>query len=1487
MKHLLSVFFISTFIITAYSQEIREFSQDTSVYLDELTGFMKNLEETDQLTFDRFKSMWVNKELNYDEKLTLMEVTNSMLNRRARPTTDFANYFTIFISSKEERYKDNRLDVWLDCYNHLALDRTVQFRRTQQFMMLSMQLLYDSCLYDLAGTKWVTSNMNYYFDHDNYVPFVEFTNTDLICYSNKDTMKILETNGGFYFFNMVWKGKTGKVNWRKAGYAPESVYAEISTYSVQLKYPQIKIDSVNFYYKKYFDFPLLGRYEDKATPINKRENALYPKFYSYQSKYNIPDLFEGVEFTGGLSMQGSKLVGKGVEGNPAMLKITQNDTLRMKVKANDFLIREQSINSRNVNLVFYIESDSVYHPDLLFTYFEDKDEFRFTKSDKYTSGVPFRNTYHNIDMNFEELYWQRGSGHMKIQSSLGRAIGMASFESAGFFKYGVFENLQGRDYMNPLVRLWQFSNEVNGLRQFPVTAFASNVGMAPYLIRHQLMKLSRLGFLYFDEERDLIILREKLFYYIDASIGQTDYDVMHFNSRVNFPNENADLNMDNYDLTIYGIPEIFLSDSQNVVLFPDSNKIVMKRNRSFQFNGEINAGLFKFYGNNFFFKYDSFMVNLQDIDSLRLSIKVEDQNKGILYRQTIENLIQDLTGELYIDDPGNKSGLQSFDEYPVFTSSEDGHVYFDDPSIQGGVYDRNSVYFSVDPFTVDSLDNFSPQGMQLTGTFESNGLLPPIDQTLTLRDDYSLGFGFSTPENGLPVFNGKGTFYEDIEMSNRGLRGSGKLDYLTSTSYSDDFIFHPDSVDAIAREFQVRKQVSGTAYPKVNNTNNKIHWEPKADEFYAFRQETPFKVFSDTSLMKGDLLLTPEHLSGHGTMDLTVARLKSNEFIYAANSFRADSSSLEINGLSQNEVAVITDNVRANVDFDQQNGQFFANEDYTLVEFPETRYISSLDFFKWDLNQGYLEMGLGNESIENSKTFYDSLSGPRYISMHPMQDSLSFVSPTAYYDYRQGLLNATKVPYVQVADSRIFPKEGKLTVAKNANIKKLNDADILAGYETRYYRLYNASIKINSKNDYTGSAEYDYVDIAEDVYKIRFNEIGVDSGLQSVGNGLISVVDSFRLSPYFQYQGKVAFASENPDLFFDGGARLTHDCRIGRKWLKFKSDIDRKHVMIPVSEQPMDINLAPSYFATMITRDSTHVYTAFNSGRKDYFDVPIVKSKGYLQYNNDNNRYELAAEEKLADPGLPGNYLSLDRNECIVYGQGNINYQVDFGQLKMETYGDAMHNPDADSFATNVLMTLDFYFSEEALNEFSRDMDSIPGMESFELTDKKYQQNLRELLGVDAADRLNADMGLYGEYRTIPSGFDKKLVLSDVKLKWNPYSRTYRYHGDIAIIRVGNNTISKKVEAYFEITKRSSGDLLDLYLKIDDKNWYYFGYNPGSLQVVSSNRKFNGIVFDLKPKDRKVRVRLGSTGYIYSLAAERRPQLFLRRFNAAEGEEPL
>jgi hypothetical protein len=120
-------------------------------------------------------------------------------------------------------------------------------------------------------------------------------------------------------------------------------------------------------------------------------------------------------------------------------------------------------------------------------------------------------------------------------------------------------------------------------------------------------------------------------------------------------------------------------------------------------------------------------------------------------------------------------------------------VYYDSKSIRSGVYGRDRFFFEIYPFEMDSLDNFNRQSMKFEGELTSAGIFPVIQETLQLQADKSLGFKYLTPDSGLSVYGGRGSFMQELTLSNKGLQGSGTINYLTSSTVSEDIQFYPDS----------------------------------------------------------------------------------------------------------------------------------------------------------------------------------------------------------------------------------------------------------------------------------------------------------------------------------------------------------------------------------------------------------------------------------------------------------------------------------------------------------------------------------------------------------------------------------------------------------------------------------------------------------------------------------------------------------------------
>ena len=132
-----------------------------------------------------------------------------------------------------------------------------------------------------------------------------------------------------------------------------------------------------------------------------------------------------------------------------------------------------------------------------------------------------------------------------------------------------------------------------------------------------------------------------------------------------------------------------------------------------------------------------------------------------------------------------------------------------------------------------------------------------------------------------------------LKLSHQGLRGDGKLKYLTSTSLSNDFLFLPEEMKTIASSFNIEEKMGDVQYPPTTGTNIEQVWSPYDDKLHCESTKEPFIMY-DGSTLTGSMDLNPEELTGAGLFAFDKAELESKLFHFEFSGFNSDTADFRL-----------------------------------------------------------------------------------------------------------------------------------------------------------------------------------------------------------------------------------------------------------------------------------------------------------------------------------------------------------------------------------------------------------------------------------------------------------------------------------------------------------------------------------------------------------------------------------------------------------------
>jgi len=1274
-----------------------------------------------------------------------------------------------------------------------------------------------------------------------------------------DSVELKNTSGSVLLKSGLYVGKGGTFDW--SGVGLPQVYCDLAEYNFRVSSYKIVSEGSRLHYAEETDSIPLGVFEFNSVKARSENDKLYPRFKSFYSNIPVKGLDENIRYHGGFSMSGRKIYSSSLDEGYSHIEILKDGQAKVRAVSNRFQIGDSLITSDYTRLVIYQGNDSIYHPGTIFKFNKNSDYLRVAKTTGYRMA-PFIDSYHKLEITSDALSWDLNSDKINFYILNARNEIPALFESQEFFALNKYAQLKGLYQFHPLQMLVGYADKMH-TDEFSVGDLAQSTKIPENTLRGAMIQLMKLSFIDYNVRSGMIVLKPKARHYVLSRRDKKDYDNINFVS-ISPSGANAELNLTNQSLIVRGVKRVYISDSLNVNIEPDSNQIEILANRDFKFNGKINTANFQFIGTNFRFDYDSFLVRMPDINAIKLAVTKDSTKEKEGHAKVLGNELRYSSGTLYINKPDNKSARKRLPEYPIFDATTGASVFFNKSQIANGAYDT-TIKFKIPPFKVDSLSNDDPSVIGFDGTFQSGGIFPDFEERLVVMPDYSLGFTHDTPKEGYQMYGGDGKYFSALRLDNQGLRGKGEIHYLNTTLWSNDFVYFRDSTLTDGTKMVTKGGTNPllpptVTFPDVTTDAYRMFWKPKVDSMYISNIDKPHELYNQTAALQGTLTVTHNGMFGLGILTTRGSETESPAFHFEEKKFGARNAIFRIK--SDNPAKPALKATDAKVDFDLEKG--IANfgpekQGFASTEFPYAQYKTSIENGLWDLEKRKVFLTAADTSNITTSYFY---------STHPQQDSLVFNATRAEYLIDSLTLNVFGIPYINVNDGRIFPENKKVLIHENAVMQTLNNATIEMDTINKFHHLYDGNIDIYGRKNFNGEALYQYVNLGADTLQIKFSNFQYTPHEKKKGQGSTTAVaqvmedDTLYVGDKILYKGNVIMKSPIKFLVFDGYIKLDMKGQLSySSWLKYTNSGESSTVSLDL-KTALSEKGKPLVTSLSFDNRTKQLYPNFISEKIHEDDKDLLPvSDGVFQYNADSLEFCVGNAEKLKGSSYKGNYFNYNDNLSTIKYGGRFYIADDDPNVKILSSGTGKADLANDAYQFNYLLGFIFKGNTAPLASIGTNLYSVTEMmqsnESSSITEEAFgsvgsntnnkddvmYRKLAEFIdnsGVDNYKSLRASGSV--PLANLNSDFAKSILFSDINMKWSPEYKAFYSIGDITVSNILKTNVNKSVKGYVEIKKTSKGDIITIYLKPDYQNWYYITYDENRLAMASSSDEVNKVI---------------------------------------------
>jgi hypothetical protein len=1389
----------------------------------------------------------------------IYRLVNILRKKRFNDAEDFFQLFRLLNHYGAGELNTESLDNFLA--SSVDYVPSLKHKSAKAYVNYCTNALVDSILHVGQTFQWKLAEGDIFFTYDS-VPKISSDYIKLYCASPVDTIAVEMTRGYVDLLGHKWFGRGGRCDWTKHNIPEDSIWVELKDYQVDFRKNYFEASKAELLGRLDHDEDyLLGRYFDGLSANPNRKGAIYPGFISIKDSLQFYNLFTDIDAMGSLEIRGKRMFLFGKSDQDIQLTFYEDDLPFIKAKAKRFRMEDSRIYAQDVKVHLSWNEDSIVHPQLKLLYTDSTQSLSLERIKQNIGYSPIRSSYHKLDCYFDRMEWKKDSTALYFSNDKDPSRNPALLESYNFYNESRYQDIATMAKRHPAFILRTMSRDFKGRKNFSIREIAKYYSYSVVDAQTLMTDFAILGFVDFNQDKQNVKLNDKLFHFLEARLGDRDYDGLRMVSRSD-AKPYAKMDLESGDLNVWGVNMVELSDSNKVAVFPYDGEIIVHENRDFTYDGILQTGHFGLFGKKMDFVYDPFVVELNKIDSLQYSIPsgfVDEQGFPVDWK--VKTVISDIVGKLYIDGAKNKSGLADKPDFPKLHSYEDSYIYYD--RIKNGVYKKDIFSFKADPFELDSLLIINTESLEFPGNLNAPTIFPFFRDTMRLNEDLELSFTHDI-KNRYPAYEGRGAFTTKLYLNNKGLSGEGTIYYLNSVTSTDSIFFYPYRALAHADFHHISEQSTPTDCPVVKVEDASIDWRAFDDQMQSWNRDYFYTAYQENYEFDGSMVLSPKVLTASGELYYDEAISVSKEFILQSRDFTADHSQFilfdEVGGIK----IVMGKELYSAMSFEDDFGSFETLTDSARFELRKNKYHLYFELMEWDrANQSMIFSQFSDENAW-------------LVSVDKYQDSLQFYATDANYDLTTYELDVDGVSEILMPPVTIEPDSAHIRILSDGKMERLHNAYMWVDTQTiTEYDFYDAELDVHSGGRFTGSATFDYIDLEGNYQPIHFSSIE-KKGDVVTGVAYITEEDNFHLDPYFGFKGKVLLDSSKDFLTFDGYTRIHLACdNLNRAWIPFKDEVDPEDVFIDLNPDVRLTDRQQWHAGIMMSHGPTVCYPAFLSSPKRVNDYEVLGVNGFVHFDEDEWVYVVGSEEKIADRNAPGNIAVYNPEECTLYTEGELNIGVDAGLVEMQAFGTLFSDFTSQTIAGKLDLSLDFLMHRKAAKMISKSLKKSMLVEKVDESSSLHQRLLEEQIGRRELKKYNRkkEKGR----RFLPDEFKHTFYFPQLRFEWNAKSASFISPYKIPLNNIMGRKVDRMVPGVVEVRPHALGDEVNIYIQISSDHFYFITYRRGVMHITSSDKTFNQLIAT-SPVRLSSRRGTSETGsFRYELGSLKQMQKFLNR----------